>query len=151
MAMCDTGASSSVLPYRLAKQLGLRIDTRGPPLFIRNANNQRVQCTGTASMYCRHPHSKYWRIVNFLVVRGAQVLLLSNRDLKSLRLLHQKYPYFWGDLEPTPEDIYTVSTDGGNDNNISDKDNIGSASTDTHTVGVRQCQSVSVETHTPMS
>ena len=86
-------------------------------------------------MYVRHHLSKYWKVIKFIVICNAQVTLLSNRDLKSL-----KYPYFLGDIEPSPEDIYTVSeetnsTDGGH-NNMSHKD--------THTL-------LSVDTHTPVS
>ena len=102
-------------------------------------------------------------MVNFLVVRGAQILILSNCDLKNLRLLHEQYPFFLGDKEPNHEEICTMSTDGDSDNTTSDKDNFGST-TNTHTVNAEsasnthtvKCQSVSVETmsgddHTPSS
>ena len=109
-------------------------------------------------MYVRHHLSKYWKVIKFIVIRNAQVTLLSNRDLKSLRLLHQKYPYFLGDIEPSPEDIYTVSeetipTDGGH-SNMSHKDTNTQLSVDTQTP-VSVSQSVpthcvpDTDTHTP--
>ena len=124
VALADTGASSSVLPYKLAKQLGLKIDVRGPPIFIRTANHQRVRCAGTTLLYTKHPDSSHWKMVQFLVVKNAQILILSNRDLKILRLLHERYPYFLGDKE----EICTISTD--RDDTTSD---LGST-TNTHTV-----------------
>ena len=55
-SLCDTGASHSVLPYRLAKHMNLKIDT-SVPVYIRTASNARVQCVGKTWLYTRHPES----------------------------------------------------------------------------------------------
>ena len=100
-SLCDTGASRSVLPLSVARHLNLHINT-SVPIYIRTAADNRVRCTGTTWLNCKHPSSGKWTQIPFIVVKTAKVLIISNHDLKRLRMLEPKFPYFIGDI---PENI----------------------------------------------
>ena len=94
-SLCDTGASHSVLPLALAKQMNLHIDN-SVPVFIRTASDARVWCAGKSWLWTKHHESDTWVAIQFLIVKEAKVLIISNRDLKRLKLLEPRFPYFIG-------------------------------------------------------
>ena len=116
-SLCDTGASHSVIPYKLAKHMNLKIDTTGPPVYIRTASNERVKCIGKTMLYTKHPDSNIWTTIHFIVVRQAQILIISNKDLKRLRILEERFPYFIGNKPSTynipADNMSDYESDGG--------------------------------------
>merc|ERR1712074_343181 len=96
-SLCDTGACRSIIPQSVTRQLGLHINN-STSIHIRTANDSRVRCTGTTWMWCKHPSSGRWVPIQFIVAKSAKVLIISNNDLKRLRLLENSFPYFIGDV-----------------------------------------------------
>ena len=90
-----------MISQALARQLGLHVDS-SVPIFIRTADNNRVKCCGTTWIGSKHPLSKRWIQIEFIVVKTAKVLIISNNDLKRLRLLEHNFPYFIGDVHNIP-------------------------------------------------
>merc|ERR1712237_228450 len=116
-SLADTGACKSVISQALARQLGLHVDN-SLPIYIRTADNSRVRCCGSTWIWSKHPSSNRWIPVEFIVVKYAKVLIISNNDLKRLRLLENSFPYFIGDVlenipmsdeqKPDEESVYAV-------------------------------------------
>ena len=62
-------------------------------------------------LYTKHPDSNIWTTIHFIVVRQAQILIISNKDLKRLRILEERFPYFIGNKPNT----CNISTDNTSD------------------------------------
>ena len=73
--------------------MGVHID-KSVPTFIRTASEHRVRCIGKAYLYVKHHDSDKWVPIQFLVIRQAKVLILSNKDLKRLKLLEHRFPHY---------------------------------------------------------
>merc|ERR1712030_172879 len=97
-SLCDTGACKSVISQALTRQLGLHVDNSSD-IYIRTANNSRVKCDGKTWIWSKHPLSNRWVPIECIVVKSAKVLIISNNDLKRLRLLEDSFPYFLGDVQ----------------------------------------------------
>ena len=135
--ICDPSGSSP--------QLGLKIDT-SKPIHIRTANHALVKCQGTTSLFTKHSDSNFWRKISFIVVRNVKVLILSNKDLKLLRLLHEAYPHFLGDGENTHtitnnqyDNISDPEIAATTDNKVASRDSEQASVTD-NTVASVKCQ-----------
>ena len=75
--------------------MNLHIDNT-VPVFIRTASEARVRCAGKSWLWVKHHESDTWVAIQFLIVKEAKVLILSNRDLKRLKLLEPRFPYYIG-------------------------------------------------------
>ena len=95
LVLVDTGTSSSLLPYKVSKKLKLNLDT-SQDLYVHTASNQRVRVTGVAHCFVKDHQASFWHLIRFLVIKEATVILIGNRDLKSLRLLDKNFPDFLG-------------------------------------------------------
>ena len=130
-SLCDTGASHSVLPLSYAKHMNLQIDT-SVPVYITTASNARVKCVGKTWLHTRHPESDTWVSIQFLVVKEAKILIVSNRDLKRLKILQSRFPYFIGNnikKQNIPTDIPTDNTSDKSD--VESTHSVYTADTDT--------------------
>jgi len=146
-SLCDTGASHSVLPLLYAEQMNLQIDN-SVPVFIRTASDAGVRCAGKSWLWTKHSESDTWIAIQFLVVKEAKVLIISNRDLKRLKILETRFPYFIGNnikKRNIPTNIPTSNT--SDESEMESVHSVDHNDTDT----VRPVTNKKVSTHSEVS
>merc|ERR1711867_318029 len=64
--ICDTGASISLAPISITRQLKMKVD-KSRVTSVRGADGQRLSSIGTSYIYMKVPASPSWRRVKVIV------------------------------------------------------------------------------------
>ena len=101
--LCNTGASISLEPLRVAEGLGMRID-KSELVSIRGADGKKIKVVGTSYVYMRDKASPSWRRVKVVVTESGNNFLLSCSDLKNLDLMSKSFPEYTGKVRSAKAD-----------------------------------------------
>ena len=94
--LCDTGASISLAPLSIARDMKIKVD-KSRTRSVRGADGKRLNSIGMGVVYVKAPASLSWKRVEVVVAKTGENFLLAHADLKNLDLLSDDYREYLGD------------------------------------------------------
>ena len=98
-SVMDVGATSSILPLRIALNNNFNIIKPKKKIILTLALGQKLSVQGIASVWTKAEDGKTFRLIHFIVSSDATKLLISFRDQVTLKILPASYPYHLGSDE----------------------------------------------------
>ena len=94
--LCDTGASISLAPVSIAKEMKIKVD-KTRTRSVRGADGKRLNSIGMGVIYMTAQASPVWKRVEVVITKTGENFPLSHIDLKNLNLLSNDFPEYLGD------------------------------------------------------
>merc|ERR1711867_164091 len=89
--LCDTGASISLAPLSIARDMKIKVD-KSRTRSVRGADGKRLNSIGMGVVYMKAQASPVWKQVEVVITETRANFLLSHADLKNLNLLSNDFP-----------------------------------------------------------
>ena len=94
--LCDTGASISLAPVSIARQMKIKVD-KSRTRSVRGADCKRLNSIGMGFVYMKVPASPSWKRMEVVITKTGENFLLAHADLKNLDLISNDFPEYLGD------------------------------------------------------
>ena len=94
--LCDTGASISLAPVAIAKEMKIKVD-KTRTRSVRGADGKRLNSIGMGVVYMKAKASPVWKRIEVVITKTGENFLLSHANLKNLNLLSSNFPEYLGE------------------------------------------------------
>merc|ERR1712082_441780 len=94
--LCDTGASISLAPVSISKEMKIKVD-KTRTRSVRGADGKRLKTVGMGVVYMKAKASPVWKRIEVVITKTGVNFLLSHTDLKNLNLLSVNFPEYLGE------------------------------------------------------